>query len=452
MSRLIAFWMDLKPFALIEPCKHSPMWDQDGQVVTMPIPRSGLTHAVPLAEFRQGVIAEMAELQRLIVEQAPCIDFATFRLSGLVDDPDAKLSPFSQPANMEYFKPFVDTIWACMQGNSTGTACCAKNSHRTSVVSVGGKFQKAKAKAWLKRSQAILELILVLFVKTGGIPPRAWQACALLFQGHGGFSHNVHLIRHGGVLLARPLAKQDGKLVFDAFWSLPRQLGVILTFFLGVIRVIELKLLRRLGWPTEWHRRHIFVRNSAPKASGKSPVFDAESLNARLRKSTPDYPLGIMEYRKLMQSIFDTHFSPLYAKTLEAIEQASKDSETQGQHTRGVVDRWYGLDEIAKATGLSRSQRNTHFATSDVFHTWYGFVDDVPSWMQPADMPAMMGDTRSMISAMQVARLGVIEDYPLVHDHKKAKKEVARLMSLKPFLHGPRVRHRLKFPPSCVFY
>lgn len=52
----------------------------------------------------------------------------------------------------------------------------------------------------------------------------------------------------------------------------------------------------------------------------------------------------------------------------------------QGQHTRGVVDRWFGVDKIFRATGLSSQyQQNTHFATSNVFHIWYRFVEDIPN-------------------------------------------------------------------------
>ncbi|KZP11280.1 hypothetical protein FIBSPDRAFT_962383 [Athelia psychrophila] len=202
------------------------------------------------------------------------------------------------------------------------------------------------------------------------------------------------------VLLAHPLAKPDSKLVFNTFWSLPRQLGVILVFFLGVIRVIELKLLGHLWWPTRWHRCHIFIRNTKPKALSKSLVFNTQSLNARLKKGTPDYPLGIMEYQKLMQSIFDTHFSPLYTKELEALEQALKDSENQGAAHMRCRQQVVPAGQNHQGQGCQGA--NTAPISPQV---------DIPSWMQPADMLAIMGDTRTVTSTMQIARFGAIKNY-----------------------------------------
>lgn len=126
MGRIISFWMALKLFALIEPSKHTSMWDQDGQVVTIPVPCS-YTRTVPLAEFHQGVIKEMAELQMLIGNLVSCIKLAYFRLSKLVDNMDTKILLFSQPRNMLYFQPFINTIWACME---SGTCVCTNKDHR----------------------------------------------------------------------------------------------------------------------------------------------------------------------------------------------------------------------------------------------------------------------------------------------------------------------------------
>lgn len=79
------------------------MYDQDGKVVSMLMLCSCLTQAVPLAKFCQDVIGKIVDLQWLITEQAHCINFATSRLSRLIDNPGTKLLPFSQSANMEYF-------------------------------------------------------------------------------------------------------------------------------------------------------------------------------------------------------------------------------------------------------------------------------------------------------------------------------------------------------------
>ncbi|KZP34564.1 hypothetical protein FIBSPDRAFT_881081 [Athelia psychrophila] len=109
-----------------------------------------------------------------------------------------------------------------------------------------------------------------------------------------------------------------------------------------------------------------------------------------------------------MQSIFDIHFSSLYTKTLEALEQALKDSENQGQHMCGVADRYNSQGHWAVGEPIQH-----YFATSNVFHSWYRFV----------------------------ARFCVIEDYLSMHDCKKGTKEVVRLMSLKPLLYGLRETH-----------
>lgn len=66
-----------------------------------------------------------------------------------------------------------------------------------------------------------------------------------------------------------------------------------------VIQAVELKIWEHLGWLTEAHKQYIFIWNTLPKkASGKLPDFDAEFLYASLKRSTPDYPLGVMEYKK----------------------------------------------------------------------------------------------------------------------------------------------------------
>lgn len=48
------------------------------------------------------------------------------------------------------------------------------------------------------------------------------------------------------------------------------------------------------------HKHYSFVWNTpSKKALSKLPVFDVESLNVRLKGSTPDYLLVVMECRKL---------------------------------------------------------------------------------------------------------------------------------------------------------
>lgn len=434
MSRLVKSWAKAKPLALGSSSKGGCKWVPDGQSFSLTWNHIR-NREIDLECLRSQVVKEADELKQALVTLFPYIDFSTFLLSKVNDDVESPMSLFDREDNKVYFKPFIDDIWAHL-GRDHDTHPGV--SPTTPIFTSTGKFLQNKGKNWLTGPRDILQKSLAHFYRTSGIPPRAWQTSDLLYRGLGSYLRNFRVLRHNISFIGNPKAKQRDKLMYDAFWALAPHLGLVLIFYLGVIRPVEIEILKMLGIPTIDHEHYIFVHTK--KMPLTSPYnFNTATINQLLHKDTvPELAYESRAYRNVMQSIFDNHLARLHPDTVEKLLRQAADG--QAQHTEDMHDGHYALDEIAQGTGIPLSKRDHQFGVSRAFQSWFNFIPGDFSWSTHANYRPVDEIELHKHLALDIARRRIIEHYHITNGEKPQRAQrVAEVMVSKPFLLGSEV-------------
>jgi hypothetical protein len=437
MSRIIDQWVFLAPIARQSTATGGCTWAPDGQVFSL---RWGHIRGrnIDLDILRRRVVEQADELKQAVVDIVPCVDISQFRLSQVTDDAESPQSLFDRRDNRELFQPYIDRIWAYLgRPQSVGTESEDFAKYNPSIFSTRGRIKEKEAKALLKRFAHLLRLIMRHFCRTCGITPRAWQTADLLYRAVGVYVRNFRLLRHDTPFIGDPKAKQTDRLLYEAFWALPPHLGIILIFYLGVLRPVEIKIMKSLGIPTQDHEHYIFVHNhKRPPLS--SYVFTQSTVNEILHCGTPELSYESRACRKVMASIYENHLSHLHQDSWETLLRSH--GNAQAQHTQNTNDGHYTQDEISRATGMPSSKRNQQMGVSKAFHAFFGFLGDV-SWSSLANHCPREEQNRNIAIALGVARRLVVEHYDVANGTPSRRAErVAQLMSSKPFLLGVEVR------------
>jgi hypothetical protein len=443
MSRIIDQWVSLTPIAKQSTAKGGCTWSPDGQTLTL---RWGHIRGrnIDLDILRRRVIAQADELTQTLVGLLPCVDLSLFQLSQVKDDAESPESLFDRQDNKALFKPYIDRVWAYLgRPHPQGVEMDGSAKHDRPLFNRNGRINDKAAKLWLKGPAELLRLILRHFCRTCGITPRAWQTAELLYRCLGGYLRNLHLLPHATPFVGNPRAKQTDRLSYDAFWALPVHLGIVLIFYLGVIRPIEIDILKHLGIPTGDHEHFIFVHNH--KRPTLSPyVFSPETVNEILHCGTPELSYESRAYRKVMSSIYDHHLCHLHQDSWETLLRSS--GNAQAQHTENTNDGHYVQDDISQATGMPLSKRNQQLGVSRAFHSFFGFLPGSISWTPLANYCPKGEREQNIHIALGVARQLVVEKYGVANGTPSQRvQRVAELMSSKPFLLGIKVS-------LCIFH
>ena len=182
-----------------------------------------------------------------------------------------------------------------------------------------------------------------------------WPTAELLYHCLGVYLQNLHLLQYDTPFIGNPRAKQNDRLMYEAFWALLIYLGIILIFYLSVIQPIEIEILKHLGVPTGDHKHFIFVHNHKWPIL-LSYVFSAKTVNEILYCSTLELSYESQAYCKVMLSIYDHHSSHLCYDSWETLLCSSRNA--QAQHTKNTNKGHYVQDDIPRATGMPLSKRN----------------------------------------------------------------------------------------------
>ena len=437
MSRIIDQWVSLTPIAKQSTAAGGCSWVPDGQSFSL---RWGRIRGrnIDLDTLRRRVVEQADELTQTLVDLVPCVDLSQFRLSQVTDDAESPQSLFDRQDNLELFQPYIDRVWDYLgRPPSPGAESGDFAKFDTPIFTRHGKIKEKEAKTLLKRIAHLLRLILRHFCRTCGITPRAWQTADLIYRAVGAYLQNLRLLRHDTPFIGNPKAKQNDRLMYEAFWALPPHLGIILIFYLGVIRPIKIEIMKCLGIPTQDHEHYIFVHNhKRPPLS--SYVFTPSTMNEILHCGTPELSYESRAYRKVMASIYDRHLSHLHQDSWESLLRSS--GNDQAQHTENTNDGHYAQDEIARATGMPLSKRNQQMGVSKAFHTFFGFLPGNISWSSLANHCSRKEQEQNIAIALGVARRLAVEYYGVANGTPTHRAErVAELMSLKPFLLGAEV-------------
>src|ERR1700691_5182125 len=106
MGRLIEFWVTVKPIARRMPSNSHVAWSLDGQSFALTWGRIR-GRIIELELLRAQLVREAQQLIAALHDIVPVLDISTFKLSKLVDSPDAgSTSLFDSPENVKVFQPY----------------------------------------------------------------------------------------------------------------------------------------------------------------------------------------------------------------------------------------------------------------------------------------------------------------------------------------------------------
>jgi hypothetical protein len=437
MSRVVDQWVSLQPIAKQSTAKGGCTWSPDGQTFSLTWGHIRGRN-IDLGILRQRVVEQADQLRQTLVDLVPCVDLSQFQLSRVTDDAESPQSLFDRQDNKELFQPHIDRVWAYLgRPQPPGADHNSSPKYDTPIFNRSGKIQQKAAKHWLESSAELLRLILRHFCRTCGITPRAWQTADLLYRSVGVFMRNFRLLRHDTPFIGNPKAKQHDRLMYEAFWALPPHLGIILIFYLGVIRPIEIEIMKNLGIPTVDHEHYIFVHNHK-RPTLSSYVFSPSTVNEVLHCGTPELSYESRACRKVMGSIYDHHLCHLHQDSWESLLRSS--GHGQAQHTENTNDGHYAQDEISRATGMPLSKRNQQMGVSKAFHSFFGFLPGSLGWGSCANYRPKEEHEQYITIALGVARRLIVEEYGVANGTPSQRiQRVSELISSKPFLLGVEV-------------
>jgi hypothetical protein len=417
MSRIYMWWRYAKPAAAAEPGKVVIEWSSDGSSFLFTW-KHIQSRKIDLVTLRNHVFNEGEELRSTLALLVPFMDASTFDLS-LIHDNLGSTSLFDQGPNKAVFQPYISKLQEML--------------HTThNVYDTHGQFVEKQAKGFLLRSQTILQNVMVHFCHTCGVPPRAWQVGGLLYRTAAHYERNLRLLQNEVVYIGNPKAKQRDKLVYESFWALPPHLGRILIFILGVIRPVEIELLRKLHIPTEEHQHFIFVQTQ--KQARLTPYAYTSTVVNKLLVASKTLSMEARAERHIFTTILEQRIIP------ESRSPMQSAVIHQGQHCAKTKETHYAIDHIQKATGLVAGSREWQLGVSHALHAFYGFVSVESGWHQDQNRNIDEEMQKNWLDALDVARRLVVREYKVADgNHLERMSRVSHLMRLKPFMTGNQV-------------
>jgi hypothetical protein len=412
------------------PSNSHVAWSLDGQSFALTWGRIR-GRIIELELLRAQLVREAQQLIAALHDIVPVLDISTFKLSKLVDSPDAgSTTLFDIPENVKVFQPYIDEVWKYLGRTDASSA--------GSIYNTLHKIRAKEGKEFLRKLQELLEKILAHLMRTSGISPRSWQAAALQYRNYGDYNHNLWLLPHGVPLVGNPRAKQLDLLIYDAFWALAPHLGLALIFYLGVYRPVEIEIMKALDIPTAEHLYFIFVHtHKRPQLS--TYVYDGKKVNHCLEKdTTPELAYESRALRNVQQAIVDRHLAHLHDDVVHSILGSA--SNEQAQHSFSTHDTCYAVDQIMRATAMPLSSRDKQLAVSGAIQAWLSFTPRKLDWDRYVNYQPVEEVELNMTLALDTARRLVIEHYCVADGSESVRSKCLKdLTTKRPFLLGTEV-------------
>ncbi|KAG6843948.1 hypothetical protein H0H87_011484 [Tephrocybe sp. NHM501043] len=396
-SRTKYAWKTAFPIAIKEHSKTRIVFSGNGQVLTITWGAT-FNQELNLQSLKKAAAKSLKSLDTAIQDALPSsFDYAQFSLINVKDDFQSDNSLFDRGDNLETLQPFIDELLREFNVKSR------PGSNEPSFVDVRGKSNAKKVDDVLDRFQKISDALLLSFVLTCGVPPRAWQVLRLVFRQDGAFHRNVCVHRNGCVLITNPRAKQRDTCEFAAFWALVPKLGTALLFYLGVIRPIVISILHERSIPA--HDQNIFIFARPTRRTTAFTLIPYEyttsDLNAMLIRS--DFGMETRVLRHVIIAILRQHFSHL----MKASNMDDSPGDRQSQHKFNTSLYNYAPDETFQVTGVSTVDCEQQITVSYTIQQFYGLNSKIGD-----NLEIIHDIDRFRHQALECARLLVLNRNP----------------------------------------
>lgn len=338
-----------------------------------------------------------------------------------------KTSVFQQEKNAEVFTRLTDSLRQAFSAPREGSKRSA-----ASVIQV---------KDLLNRCAKLQEYLSAAIAYTMGVTARAWQLCEFVYTGE---DCNI-LLTGQQVLLAFPKAKQKELIIYAVAWVLPHCLGKAVLAYWGVVRPLEIELLKWLGNKgpgtdvlRKCHERYMFARIAPPKevTARTQWRWTTGILNEVLKLLGLGLSCGVLRHltvailREDHPDVIPDHTSKGKGKG-----KGKEDAvDAQAQHTKAVGDVHYGANAITKRSTLPPAEINKVLALSRTYHRILEFI---PSELHPPKMTLFSVDIRQVLS---IAGLAVHRTYGEASKSTDPSQIKKYALENKPWSKLPEVR------------
>jgi len=260
---------------------------------------------IEIAEWSRLVRSHLTSLWPRICKELIPSSESGFNVDALEDDVFSNIGVFDRPANARRLRPhrehLLSTLGLELQDDG----------------SVVGDITSQKATEFLAKVEKLRRHYLTACIHSCGCPARAFQIALMLFNQVAGDTkgrhRNLRLI-HGIWVWGNFVAKQDDSVEYPSYLRLPPQASLPTVYLFGVVRYVELVILKKFKIPTHEFAHFMFVKASDLTIKRKrftlKLVYTERRVNACLREA-PGLGVEIRVIRQLISAVIQKFYPHL---------------------------------------------------------------------------------------------------------------------------------------------
>jgi len=422
-ARVKNTWHCLVPYAKVVSPAFSVEWEQDHQVFSF----TDGHHSTPQRMALSTIINTARYFNTRVQESLysifpPC--FSRLDLGTLNLKDDLTGTPiFQQEVNFIITKPIINKL------------------HHLVLKSGVRTRDRHKVQSFLKKEQEFLQVLLVAITLTIGIPPQRTDLAEIRYKGSsdGTQCRNI-VLSNGGVLLATPQKRINGRIFPASVWSFPPEVGDALTIYICIVRPTAIKLMETIG--EKPHRdlfTHLFGYNHA-RRPGKC-AWSTRRISEIIENTTEQHTqvrLMPTHLSGIMKAIY-RHYFPLMNNTWR-VKSSTTSANSQAGHTQITSDLNYGLSTNLPP-GISMTSSTFSFLV-EKSRAWHAIIGTSPSqWSLAENMEriSVVKHTYDQIATLHRARWVVCRSYDFsgTLERNATRTRAAEILRRQPFLKFP---------------
>jgi hypothetical protein len=434
-QRMKLVWLIIWPHAINAITKTQTQWDTEGHVLTFSDSRCA-PHCIKMDQFRAFARSLVTDAQDRLKKLLPSgIDLSELldaaNPASLKDNPASRHSFLEQ--NKDIFQPLIEDVLQSLTSQK-------EVEHKVATRKKGAtnKYHLDRLKKWFAKEQALLQSILLAYLLTCGISPRAFQVADFRFTSSKDGKRNIFIMK-GCLVFGWPRSKAFSKAVQAALWSLPPEFGQIVTLYIGVLRPVALRIAEDAGLDPSPDSKCMLFANTVP--IGPRTVWSTDYISNLLRVCSVG-PIGLAltppRLRQIMSAIFRKHLSTLIDPTSRSSYQAhirTSPANLQADHTQQTSNLHYGIS-LGPSSSLNLSDADVD-QFIEVSQAWQAILGLVPGCRRILDClygVPQYRESMHMDFAYERVRSLVCRCYNLGGNYIASRTVAESLLSSLPFI------------------